>query len=244
MTEILLLGTYHFRGSSFDFCSDKVQDELDSLTQKLSEFHPDTIAVEAAFHQQDVVGKSYQKFNLEDLRNPEKVCNGNLGEIHMFGETCPITYDNESIQVGYKLGKLLELDDIYAIDDDSDLGDSDEQLMPFLNEPLQAMQEAMRKHTTDSIIELYRYYNSAEWSKLNHNIYIRANAVKIDGVYAGVEMNTKWYERNLKIFANIQQLATESKKMFIIYGAGHLQVLKDLINADDNLKLVDVYKYL
>lgn len=244
MTEIMLLGTFHFKESQFDFCSDKVQNELDCLTQKLLAFNPDTIAVEAAVHQQEAVSKSYQKFSLADLRNYEKMRNENLGNIHMFGETRPITYDNESIQIGYKLGKLLKLNDIYAVDDDSALGESVAKLMPFWADTLEVIQVDMNKHTEDSIIDLYKYYNSAEWSKLNHNIYIRANALKIDGAYAGAEMNTKWYERNLKIFTNIQQLATSSERLFIIYGAGHLQILRDLINADDNLRLVDVYRYL
>lgn len=244
MTEILLLGTFHFMESSFDFYTDKVQDELDHLTKKLLEFHPDTVAVEAAMHQQEVVSESYQKFNLKDLRNPEKMRSETLGSIHMFGQTCPITYNNEAIQIGYKLGKLLNLDDIYAIDEDIDLGESATKLMPFLTDTINELNKNTNRHEKDSIIELYKYYNSAKWSKLNHNIYIRANAIKLDGFYTGVEMNTKWYERNLKIFANIQQLAEKSKKLFILYGAGHLQLLKDFINADNNLHLVDVYQYL
>ena len=36
MTEILLLGSFHFIESSIDFASDEVQDELDCLTQKLA----------------------------------------------------------------------------------------------------------------------------------------------------------------------------------------------------------------
>ena len=167
-----------------------------------------------------------------------------LGNIHMFGQTCPITYNNEAIQIGYRLGKLLNLDDIYAIDEDIDLGESATKLMPFLTDTINELNENTNRHEKDSIIELYKYYNSVEWSKLNHNIYIRANAIKLDDFYTGVEMNTKWYERNLKIFANIQQLAGKSKKLFIIYGAGHLQLLKDFINADNNLHLVDVYQYL
>ena len=50
--------------------------------------------------------------------------------------------------------------------------------------------------------------------------------------------------RNLKIFSNIQRLATKNERVFIIFGAGHLQILRDLINADSNLKLVDIDKYL
>ena len=136
MTEILLLGTFHFMESSFDFYTDKVQDELDDLTKKLLEFHPDTVAVEAAIHQQEAVSESYQKFNLKDLKNPEKMRSETLGNIHMFGQTYPITYNNEAIQIGYKLGKLLNLDDIYAIDEDIDLGESATKLMPFLTDTI------------------------------------------------------------------------------------------------------------
>ncbi len=57
MTEVLLLGTFHFRGSSID-CSSEIQDKLDLLTQKLSEFNSDTIAVELAVHQQDAVSNA------------------------------------------------------------------------------------------------------------------------------------------------------------------------------------------
>ena len=61
---------------------------------------------------------------------------------------------------------------------------------------------------------------------------------------ARVHLWYKWYERNLKIFSNIQNLCKNSNRLFIIYGAGHLQILRDLINASENLTLVDVYQYL
>lgn len=73
---------------------------------------------------------------------------------------------------------------------------------------------------------------------------VQTNAISIDGNYAGAEMVTKWYERNLKIFSNIQRLAMKSRRLFIIYGAGHLQLLREFIRADSSLQLVDVYKYL
>ena len=244
MTEILLLGSFHFMESSIDFSSDEVQDELDCLTQKLAAFKPDTIAIEGAIHQQAVITNSYQNFDLADLRNPQKTRGGKLGEIFLFGAPRPITYNNESIQIGYRLGKILGLNDIHAIDDDSPMSEVFATIMPRVSKTVEALQEDKNKHANDSLIERFQYYNSTDFSKLSHNIYIQANAIKIDGAYSGAEMTAKWYERNLKIFANIQQLATKSKKLFIIYGAGHLPILRELINADDNLKLVNVYEYL
>lgn len=245
MTEILLLGTFHFMESPIDFYSSEVQNELDLLARKLLAFNPDTIAVEAAVNAQICVDKSYEKFSLADLQNRNKMQNETLGEICMFGQTCPITYDNEAIQIGYRMGKMAGHDKVYAIDDDMIVN------MDVLNSPtsslrdaMDALQKDMDKHTNGPVVELYKYYNSAEWAKLSHSVYVQANAISIDNNYAGAEMVTKWYERNLKIFSNIQRLATKSERLFIIYGAGHLQILRDLINADSNLNLVDVYEYL
>ena len=54
----------------------------------------------------------------------------------------------------------------------------------------------------------------------------------------------QWYERNLKIFSNIQRLAMQHKRIFVIYGARHLHILRELIQADEQLRLVDVMQYL
>lgn len=245
MTEVLLLGTFHFMESSIDFYSIEIQNELDLMAGKLSAFNPDVIAVEAAVNAQECVDESYEKFDLTDLQDRNKMQNETLGEIYMFGQTYPITYNNEAIQIGYRLGKMLEHSKVYAIDDDTILN------MEVMNNPPSSLKEAMNafhadmnKHINDTIADMYKYYNSEEWSKLNHSIYIQANMISTGNHYAGAEMVTKWYERNLKIFSNIQRLAAKNERIFILYGAGHLQILRDLINADSNLKLVDVDKYL
>lgn len=244
MTEILLLGTFHFRESSVDICSEKVQDELDRMVRKLAEFCPNQITIEAAYHQQKAIDQAYQKFQLEDLKNWKKMQTENLGPICSFGETHSIGYNNESIQIGFRMGKILQKDKIHAVDIDMDLGENVGKLMPYLEETIGKIEKSMREHTSDSIVEQYKYYNTSEWSRLNHNIYIRSNSVILDGEYTGATVNARWYERNLKIFANIQRMAEQYDRLFVLYGSGHLQILRDLINADEKMKLADVYEYL
>jgi hypothetical protein len=169
----------------------------------------------------------------------------NLGTIEMYGNTYPITYNNESIQIGYRLGKLLNNDKIYAIDDDtmmdmSSLGNNKDDV----DKKVKDLMDDMAKHENDSILDLYKYYNSKEWSYKNHQIYIETNRINLDNNYAGAVCVSKWYERNLKIFSNIQNMSKDCDRLFVIYGAGHLQILRDLINSSDNLELVDVYSYL
>lgn len=245
MTDVLLLGTFHFLESSIDFYSSDIQNELDFFARKLLAFNPDVIAVEAAVNAQEYVDKSYERFELVDLQDRNKMQKETLGEICMFGRMYPITYNNESIQIGYRLGKMLGHSKVFAIDDDTILNmDVMNNPLPSLKDAINALRLDMDKRINDTIADLYKYYNSDEWSKLNHNVYLQANMISLNNNYAGAEMVTKWYERNLKIFSNIQRLATKNERVFIIFGAGHLQILRDLINADSNLKLVDIDKYL
>ena len=246
MTEILLLGSFHFLESSIDFYSSEIQNELDLITRKLLTFNPAVIAVEAAAKAQEYIDKSYEIFDLMDLQDTNKMQNETLGEIYMFGQKYPITYNNESIQIGYRLGKMLAHSKVYAIDDDTILNMDVMYNKPpsSLKEAMNALHADMNKHMNDTIVDMYKYYNSEEWSKLNHSIYIKENMISAGNNYAGAEMVTKWYERNQKIFYNIQRLADTYRRIFIIYGAGHLKILRDLINADSNLKLIDAGKYL
>ena len=216
------------------------------ITRKLLTFNPAVIAVEAAAKAQEYIDKSYEIFDLMDLQDTNKMQNETLGEIYMFGQKYPITYNNESIQIGYRLGKMLAHSKVYAIDDDTILNMDVMYNKPpsSLKEAMNALHADMNKHMNDTIVDMYKYYNSEEWSKLNHSIYIQANMISAGNNYAGAEMVTKWYERNLKIFSNIQRLADTYRRIFIIYGAGHLKILRDLINADSNLKLIDAGKYL
>ena len=74
---------------------------------------------------------------------------------------------------------------------------------------------------------ILNFYNSTEWSKKNQALYIEINKIITeDGEYLGVEQFSQWYKRNLKIFANIQKLAETHEKIFIVYGAGHLEILR------------------
>lgn len=244
MTDVLLLGSFHFMDKSTDFCSHEIQEELNSLAQALLRFSPDAVAVEYAAHQQAAVSTAYQKFNLCDLQNTDKMRTETLGEIQMFNSVHPIRYSNEAVQIGFRIARMQSLAEVYAIDDDSEIDGE------VFEHPSPALQEAMdhffnyEGQCGNTITDTFRHLNSAEWSFRNHQIYLRANEVGNCENYLGVKMLAQWYERNLKIFSNIQRLASRHRRIFIIYGAGHLQILRDLICADEQLRLVDVMQYL
>ncbi len=243
MAEVLLLGTYHFMQSSDDIFTDSAQNELDLLVKRLAEFAPDAVALEAPVTSQAYIDESFAKFSLADLENKDKMQSESLGMIKLYGELYPITYDNEAVQIGYRLAKVCAHARIHAIDDDSILD------MNALKNPSEAYKSALsaldayeKHYGYRTLTDQLRCLNSDAWSRLNHDIYMQANSLGSD--YEGAEMVAKWYARNLKIFCNIQRLAERYARIFVLFGAGHVQILRELINADSALTLVDIEKYL
>jgi hypothetical protein len=164
----------------------------------------------------------------------------------MFGQEYPITYCNEAIQIGFRLGKMLELPKIYAIDDDSEMDDS---IVKHFNEvQMQQFQKYSEKliyrGDPNDIKAQYDFKNSSQWSYNNHMLYILINAVNTDKTYNGTDVAAQWYKRNLRIFSNIQALCRDCDKLFVIYGAGHLAILQQLINSCDDMKLIDYDKVI
>jgi len=74
-----------------------------------------------------------------------------------------------------------------------------EKATPELKQKLNDLECDMKSHINDSIIGLFEYYNSNEWSLKNHRIFLETNCINL-GKYDGSIYVAKWYERNLKIF--------------------------------------------
>ena len=63
--------------------------------------------------------------------------------------------------------------------------------------------------------------------------------------YAGADMVATWYQRNIRIFANITRI-TESAddRIFAIYGAGHVPIIRQLIIDSPDYCVEDPLPYL
>lgn len=242
MTEILLLGTFHFLESDMDFYTEASQLQLKSLAENIAKFNPDAIAVELAVHEQKAANESYQQLSLRDFEDYEMMKTNTLGTVTIYGGQYPITYNNEAIQIGYRVAKMLNKEQVYAIDDDAPLNNDFKPSNKFMN-ILKEMQY-LAASSNSSIKQLLQCYNSDEWSAKNHLLYIENNRINYNNNYIGSEFASEWYRRNLKIFSNLQKLSEEHSKIFVLYGAGHLKLLKDLILASDDMILADTMSYL
>ena len=91
---------------------------------------------------------------------------------------------------------------------------------------------------------MYRNINSDELSYHNQQLYLVNNQIGAGESYAGANYFGQWYMRNLKIFANLQKICEKYRRIFVLYGAGHLYILRELINLCEDMQLADYRDYL
>ena len=94
-----------------------------------------------------------------------------------------------------------------------------------------------------SIVEMYKTLNSKDFNEMQHRYnFLAFNDVDPGDDSVGIKFVADWYRRNLHILANLSKLSEENDRILVLYGAGHLKLLRDLIN--DNLEYVEALQYL
>ena len=98
---------------------------------------------------------------------------------------------------------------------------------------------------THTLREHLLYLNSPDEIALNHCIYL-AWADAGAGDYTLPDwISGWWYNRNLRIFANLKRI-TESPedRILVIFGAGHIPILRHAVENSPKHELVEVRDYL
>ena len=234
MAEVAILGTFHFP-DRFDIFSEKTQNEMEDFVNELAEWRPDAVAIELPVHEQEKLDVFYRRFSAEDMAAPYS-----YGRITTFGHETELTTLNEAVQVGFRLAKKLAHPQIYAVDEDMELSD---ELAAAVGEavekPLAALrqyQEEMYERSGRTVGALYRIHNSPEYIALDHATSLSMNAVN-KGNYEGARLAAQWYERNLKIFSNLQNLCRDKKRVLVLIGSSHCAILKELVRGCPGMEL-------
>ena len=167
MTEIILVGTFHYP-DRFDIFSHDVQQQIDEFTNRLASFHPNKIAVEFPHEMQNELDKLYARSS--EYRFEENIVYGN---VERYGSIVPFKSVNEIVQVGFRLGQKLNLDKIYGIDEDIELSDELlDKINPYLE--LNRFFEKMRMITEPAkdLRGLYSILNSDECIKQHSVVFL------------------------------------------------------------------------
>ena len=63
--------------------------------------------------------------------------------------------------------------------------------------------------------------------------------------YLGPDDATSWYNRNLRIFSNLQAITSDtSDRILVIIGAGHLPILRFLAQSSPEYRVRDVAEFV
>lgn len=247
--EALLVGSPHWSNygkagldvvqtTEIDVLSERYQSELERITDKIREFNPDKIFLEYSTDQQTMVDSLFQQY----LRD-------NYGE----------KVRSESVQLGFRSARKSGHQKVYCVDFRDVSFDFEsvisaaqkagqQNLMTGIMQEVEQLQASYNKiiQSKPSIKEVLRFLNSEE--NLNRNLGFYLNKINRAGSiedYAGSYLVSEWYRRNLHIYANIQnRIEPGDQRIMVLMGAGHIAILKDFMEYDDQWDLIALSEVL
>lgn len=243
-TEVLLLGVFHFAYPGLDshvatdrvdVMSPKRQAELVDVVDRLAQrYAPTQIAVEWPAARQGELDRHLEEVTGEDLSA------------------------NEIDQIGVRLAKRLSLSRLHAIDAPRRYYEpemTDEQFDQRLEalgaqdldaqwyerfEQLYDYGDRRRLHQTmrQALLDM----NDPENIRRDHGAYLIGLFKAGRGMdYLGADHTTSWYNRNLRIFANMQRIGASARdRILVVIGTGHLALVRHCVQCSPEYRLVEV----
>jgi hypothetical protein len=238
--QVLVLGVYHManRGHDIynmhadDVLTPKRQAEIAQIIEALKKFHPTKIAVEA-----DLLSPTNPTTN----ERPKQYADYLAGKHELSRD--------EVEQIGFRLAKELGHKTIYPVNADydfpyqrlvdyakaNDRSKELDEIMSGFDAQVKAQGEYLGSHT---ILETLLYMNNDEKTAQDVALYYRLAHFGEVGDWAGADLLSHWFRRNLRIYTNVIRLVdSPNERILIIYGAGHLAWLRRNFSSDPTLQL-------
>lgn len=238
--QIVLLGTFHLTPSKADVYKNKKIDlntevkkkEIQEVVNKLVAFSPNQICIEYPMEDQlemDSIFNAYKKGSYK-LRDNEKdlfafQAVNKLGLQsptcinYSFGKFEPDTVGNFAVQNDQKniLEALQKEGSIFTSEVDSNLSKlSLKDFLIFSN----------TKNALQTNLGLYTKY----FAKIGKNKN-----------YVGADLVADWYSTNIHIYTNILRIIKPTdKRIIILFGQGHIPILKHLFSNNADFEVVEV----
>lgn len=241
--RVLVVGTYHMANPGSDVVTveaDDVlapdrQEQLRELTGRLADWEPDRVAVEAPHAFQQRLDSLYEAYRAGTRRYDE------AGE---FPAPFPDSFGrNEVVQVGFRLAERLDHDRVLAVDHEPRVpGWTSEEAMAAamadpppgdvaydVPDPETMQARAARRLAESTVLEYLREENREPRLRENHALMF-ASGLEHGDPDAAVGMLSAWYERNLRTVRTLRDgLAAGDEKCLLLFGSGHVRVLRHLL---------------
>ena len=246
--KIMTLGVFHFNYPNLDAVQIKEKDqisvldepyqsEIQAICKAIGKFKPTIIAIECTPDQQlriDSLYLQYQSGNF-DLKK------------------------DEGYQLGFRIGKQLQVGRIYCVDD---AGHHYENLEAIFRDSVRLSKfEDYFIHPKDTLYQLP--VSNDKITSITDELFESNQPDKIrerlapyllhpfkyeeqEGDFTGVDFETgRWFNRNLRIFRNIQRIPCNTQdRILLIIGSEHLNLLNLFFDTSREFELVSPVPYL
>ena len=246
--QVLLVGSWHFNYPGLDahqeaeedrinIYSDQRQAELGELLNYLATFRPTKILVESGA----ITGYLMNNFRRYQTGEEE-------------------LYASERSQIGMRLVDRLGLDTIYGVDAWPlilQLDDARDTLQPatYVDDILArhyfgGEDEVSRRYADfygyvdrqsvqHTLLESFRYLNSDKVLDRGFGAYLYGGQFESEHFEGPDALSMFWLNRNLRIFKRIKDVGlTPDDRVLILFGSGHVSILKYLFTCSPEFKLV------
>ncbi|HOZ85797.1 MAG TPA: DUF5694 domain-containing protein [Niabella sp.] len=249
-TKVLTLGSFHFAFYNRDvkkidikdqinILDKKYQDEIKDIVNRIAKFKPTIIVIEQDPESQDKIDSLYNLYltNSYNLRREE--------------------YE----QLGFRLAKMFNLKKLFCVNDwgrnykniDSLLDNDPKELNKFIDffykNPDTTKQFFVKDvFKTQGILQQLRLLNekkNIEKDLGNYLIAVFKYQTKGDEYFGADYTTGYWFNRNLRIFRNIQKIgAKPNDRILVIFGAGHMSLLNIFFGVSPDFDLQNTNEYL
>ena len=238
--QVLVLGVFHFANPNADYAqfegvdvlTPTRQQEIQAVITQLARFRPTKIALERVPAESDSINADYRRY---------------------LAGTFSLTR-NEIHQLGFRLAALLHLSSLVPVDFQLDMRIDSVLAYAQVHDTAYAgrFQRTIasvvallnRKQQEESIGANLRFQNEPETLLLAHQPYTDMATVGAGDTYIGARVVAQWYERNLRIFANLARVAEPGDRILLIIGQGHAPILRELVRSHASMQLVEALPYL
>jgi len=274
IAHVMLLGTFHFQDAGLDayqpqhdigILSQERQHQIDDVLTRLVAFAPTKIAVERRLDTQAQLDREYQDFLQHRFSLPpsevyqlgfrlaQRLGHPRVYAIDAWGRYYEPPLDLEPYGQGRTTKELNHfLEERFHFDPNDTLRqyaqrhNQEHYISAWERAFTVAAQAGDRDKMTQSLRETLVRCNQEQVLLENHGFYLTGwFKIGVGHEYPGVDWVTAWYNRNLRIFANLQRIAEDSEeRLLVMYGLGHIPLLRHCVEASPDYRLVEVDEYL
>jgi len=240
--NVLVVGTFHFDypglddhkvipENQIDVLQEPKKSEVSNLIAYIKKFRPTKIAIEASPGWKAT--EKLQKYNQGEFRDQR----------------------GERYQLAMRLASEIQLDTLYEVNSYSlsrQLYKSDSTYLKTitgavdweLEDPYWDYVDAWFEYddtlvSKTNLTEYFKYMNTRESHNYGYGLYL-LGSFKTENNQGADHLSMWWYNRNLRIFRNIQGITEGPEdRILVIMGNGHAAILRQLFEASPEYEFVE-----